>query len=105
MISFYTPGHPYLGVLGQGSKHGRAFDLWDRWGGEWVGRDVLFLGESPLTPNAKDARNLQAACARYEPLPPIELHYRGRVVRRLYPALGRRVRGDPFAAVRRSYLW
>ncbi len=104
MISFYTPGHPYLAVMGPGSKHGRAFDLWDQWGGAWIDRSVLFLSDRPLAPSTREWRILAESCARFESLPPIELHDRGKTVRRYYPAVGYGLKKDPYLEARRSYL-
>lgn len=104
MLSFYTPDHLEVSLLGPGSKYGRSFDLWDRWN-DWIDRDVLFINTEPIEDDPMAVKILETTCHGYQALDPIELHRQGQVVRRIYPVLGHRLKPDPYTAVRRSYIW
>lgn len=104
MIAFYTPEHPYVSLLGPGTKHGRAYDIWDHWP-DWTGRNVLFVSKKPIAGDTGGGDILQKSCERYETLPPLEIYHRGKVVRRFYFAVGYNFQKDPFVTVKKSYRW
>lgn len=104
MIAFYTPEQPYVSLLGPGSKHGRAYDIWDQWP-DWTGRNVLFVSTKPIAGDTDEGEILQKSCQRYETLAPLEIYHRGKVVRRFYFAVGYHFQKDPFASVKKSYRW
>ena len=103
-IAFYTPGNPYVSLLGPGSIYGRAYDLWDNWSG-WVGRDVLFISETPLTGNPENDLILRSSCESYTLLPPLEIFRHQQVVWRYYFAIGHKLKNDQYDMVRRKYRW
>jgi len=106
MVSFYTPDKLYLGVLGPGSRHGRAYDLWDRWERR-TGKNVLFISEKdPRLPEGKGQRRiLRDSFARFEFLREIPVRHKGITVRKIYACMGYDLKGDPYAAIRAKYRW
>jgi 4-amino-4-deoxy-L-arabinose transferase-like glycosyltransferase len=104
-ISFYTPDHLYVSLLGPGSVHGRAYDIWDRWP-EWVGRNVLFISADDPNRKATTARKiLKESCKRFKVLTTIDIKRQGEVVRRFYCTMGYDLKQDPYASIRKEYRW
>lgn len=105
MVSFYTPDHLYLSLLGPGSKHGRAYDIWDRWP-EWEGRDCLFISEDdPNQETSRAVRILKNSFQRYQTLDPIEIKRKGKVVRIIYCSMGYGLLKNPYSEARQHYRW
>jgi hypothetical protein len=105
MISFYTPDKLYLGVLGPGSKHGRAYDLWDDWN-RYQGKNLLFiLDADPAKPGSQDATILKESFRRFEVARIIPIRRHGKIIRRLYFVIGYDLKPDPYTAIRAQYRW
>ena len=105
MLSFYTPGQPYISMLGPGSKHGRAYDLWDKWS-EWTGREVLFISEdNPAVPDSRANQILKTSFNSWELLKEVPVKRNGREIRRFYFTIGHSLKPDPYATVREKYRW
>ena len=98
MLSFYTPDQLYISMLGPGSKHGRAYDLWDKWS-EWTGREVLFISEdNPADPDSRANQILKTSFAGWELLKEVTIKRHGREIRRFYLTIGHGLKPDPYAA-------
>jgi hypothetical protein len=72
-----------------GTRPESQFDLWDGYGGGWLGRDALYV-----TPTAGVAAAVGLDFATVETLPAIEARWRGKPQRRYYVYLCRRLLRD-----------